>query len=434
MRELARAEAGHDVPGVLVDWLMDRSRGVPLFALGLLRALLEEDADLCRPALRVLPEDLSQRILARLARLEPGDRSTLESIAVLGYRVRVSDLVTLTGTAEAELAGALDRLVRARLLTPDEHGWDLRFEVTHPLVQEAIYQGIGAASRRSLHRRIARMLVAGGELGMAAPHFVRSADPGDSEAIDVLCRSLHQAERLEHHREALSLLEALLQLLPEGDARWLAVLDQMPVQPEWVIDHRADRGAPTGVLAMQRIQQVLSTSPDTGKRASVAFNLGTLLTWGLGEVAEGRRLVTAARDLFAEAGLAHARMLADSELGYLHGMIGDADGHRDMAERVIAEAHAAGYRLAELQGRVLLIWYLLYTCQLAEAAPLMERTLRIAREDGKLYRVCYLLSQQGWSAAPRAGRDHAGQALLPAQARGRHRSRWRPRTARQAAP
>lgn len=399
MRELAKGEVGDDVPRALVDWLMDRSRGVPLYALGLLRALLEEDADLAHPVLRELPEDLSQRIFARLARLERGDRSTLELIAALGYRVRTSDLVTLTGSAEAELTDALDRLVRARLLTQDEHGWDLRFEVTHPLIQEAIYQGIGAARRRSLHRRIARMLVAAGALGMAAPHFVRSADPGDSEAIGVLCRSLHQAEQLEHHREALSLLEALLQLVPEGDARWLAVLDQMPVQPEWVIDHRADRGAPTGVLAMQRVQQVLCNSPDIEKRASVAFNLGVLMMWGLGELSEGRRLVTEARDLFAEAGNTRARMLADSELGYAHGLIGEPDEHREAAQHVIAEARAAGYRLAELQGNCSLAWYLQCTGQLAESAPAMERALQIAREDDKPYRVSYLLSQQGWSAA-----------------------------------
>lgn len=399
MRELAKGVVGDDVPRALVDWLMDRSRGVPLFALGLLRALLEEDADLGRPVLRELPEDLSQRILARLARLDRGDRSTLELIAVLGYRVRISDLATLTGSADAELTAALDRLVHARLLTQDEQGWDLRFEVTHPLIQEAIYQGIGVASRRSVHRRVARMLVAAGALGMAAPHFVRSADPGDSEAIDVLCRSLRQAEQLEHHREALSLLEALLQLLPEGDVRWLTVLDQMPVQPEWVVDHRADRGAPTGVLAMQRIQQVLRNSPDIEKRASVAFNLGALMMWGLGELTEGVRFVTAARDLFAEAGNTHARMLADSELGYAHGITGEPDEHRDMAQRVIAEARVAGYRLGELQGSCLLAWYLQYTGQLAESAPVIDRALQIAREDDKLYRTSYLLCQQGWSAA-----------------------------------
>ncbi len=34
IRELAKGEVGDDVPRALVDWLMERSRGVPLFALG----------------------------------------------------------------------------------------------------------------------------------------------------------------------------------------------------------------------------------------------------------------------------------------------------------------------------------------------------------------------------------------------------------------
>ena len=92
-------------------------------------------------------------------------------------------------------------------------------------------------------------------------------------------------------------------------------------------------------------------------------------------------------------------MLADSELGYAHGLIGEPDEHRDAAQRVIAEARAAEYRLAELQGSCSLTWYLQCTGQLAEAAPTMERALQIAREDGKLYRASYLLCQQGWSAA-----------------------------------
>jgi hypothetical protein len=144
---------------------------------------------------------------------------------------------------------------------------------------------------------------------------------------------------------------------------------------------------------------VLCNSPDIEKRASVAFNLGVLMMWGLGELSEGLRLVTAARDLFAEVGNTHARMLADSELGYAHGLIGEPNEHRDSALSVIAEARAAGYRLAELQGSCLLIWYLQYSGQLAESAPVMERALQIAREDDKLYRVSYLLCQQGWSAA-----------------------------------
>ncbi len=187
--------------------------------------------------------------------------------------------------------------------------------------------------------------------------------------------------------------------MPEGDARWLAVLDQMPVQPEWVIDHRADRGAPTGVLAMQRIQQVLRNSPDIEKRASVAFNLGALMMWGLGELAAGRRLVTEARDLFAEAGNTQRACWPTASSAMRTGL---SVSRMSTARRRSASSPrrvTAGYRLAELQGSCSLTWYLQCTGQLAESAPTMERALQIAREDDKLYRASYLLCQQGWSAA-----------------------------------
>jgi DNA-binding CsgD family transcriptional regulator len=126
--------------------------------------------------------------------------------------------------------------------------------------------------------------------------------------------------------------------------------------------------------------------------------------------------VTQARDLFAEAGQTHARMLADSELGYAHLISGSADEHRDAAQRVIAEARTAGYRLAELQGSILLIWYLLYTGQLTEAALLMDGALQLAREDRRLYRVSYLLCQQGWSAAMAGDMAHARLKIAECEA------------------
>ena len=54
-----------------VDWLLDRSRGISLFAVGLLRALADEDADLDHPRLDSLPEDLAQRVTALARALDP---------------------------------------------------------------------------------------------------------------------------------------------------------------------------------------------------------------------------------------------------------------------------------------------------------------------------------------------------------------------------
>src|SRR4029453_16750458 len=62
MRELTEAVIGRPAPRALVDWLAERSQGNPLFAIGLLRALMDERGDLSAPHLRQLPEGLTERV------------------------------------------------------------------------------------------------------------------------------------------------------------------------------------------------------------------------------------------------------------------------------------------------------------------------------------------------------------------------------------
>ncbi len=95
VRELAEELVGAPVTDALVDWLVARAQGSPLFVTGLVRALLEEGGDLAHPSLRALPEDLADRVQARLRTLGGGDRSTLELLTVIGYRAELRDLLRL---------------------------------------------------------------------------------------------------------------------------------------------------------------------------------------------------------------------------------------------------------------------------------------------------------------------------------------------------
>src|SRR5215469_13275345 len=81
-----------DVPSALVSWLVERSRGYPLFAVGLLRALLEEDADLAQPRLARVPDSVAGRVALLVGHLDPTDRELLEVLAVMGGRVELDCL------------------------------------------------------------------------------------------------------------------------------------------------------------------------------------------------------------------------------------------------------------------------------------------------------------------------------------------------------
>ena len=92
---------------------------------------------------------------------------------------------------------------------------------------------------------------------MSLGHFARSADQGDSEAVDVLLAAMRQAERREAYREALELQAELGDLLATDDPRWLEVLEAMYARAEWLIDHRAETDAPVAVRALRAIDSLL---------------------------------------------------------------------------------------------------------------------------------------------------------------------------------
>ena len=159
LRALAEIIAEQSVPEALVAWLQERSQGNPFFALGLMRALLEKGGDLSAPALERLPETLSERVAGRLSHLDSAAVGVLELLAVLGRRAELRSLVAVSGESPDALGEILDQLVRSRFVAEEERGLQLVYEISHPLVQEAVYDGIGAARRRRLHRQVGQALV-----------------------------------------------------------------------------------------------------------------------------------------------------------------------------------------------------------------------------------------------------------------------------------
>jgi DNA-binding CsgD family transcriptional regulator len=405
VRQVAAALVEGPVPDALVDWLVERAEGSPLFVTGLVRALLDEGADLAHPALRSLPEGLADRVEARLRRLDSQARATIEILTVIEHRVELSGLLRLTGHTLDELAVILEQLQRARLVMEVELGRELVYEVAHPLVQDAIYQHISGARRRALHRHVARELVESGRYGAAASHVVRAADPGDEEAIETLCEALRRAEAGEHHQEELALLDALLELLPAGDLRWLKVLGVLPLTPDWVVDHRADANSEVGVRAMRRAEQVLERSGDVAHQAAVKFSLGSLLAWGLNDLEPGRELVSRARKLFSEAGDERSVLVATNELGYHVGMADDGDEHERIATEVLAAAEQADDPALQLQALCSLAWALSLKGRIEPSLEVIGRGIDVARQADKTYRLCYLLGM-GASLENFLGRSH----------------------------
>ena len=391
-RELAETIIGRPPPAALVDWVGQRSRGNPLYVISLLRALLEERADLSAPSLRRLPEGLTERMAARTRSVDPGSQAVLELLAVFERPLPVAGLLALTGLQLDQLEPILADLVDGRAVAEGERGRELSYEVSHPLLREVVYQEISGTRKRVLHRQVARSLLDSGRLAEAALHFARSAEPGDDEAVRVLLDAMRQAEQREAFRETLDLLSELVEILPATDPRWLGVLEAMYWQAEWVVDHRAETQAETAIRALRAIDGLLTRSADDARRATVKFRLANFLAWGTGELEGAEDACREAVRLFEAADDQRQALLAGRELGWIRGLRGDIAGMAAESARVVEAADALGDRFVAMQGLAALGYSTIMQARFAHGEAAIRRAAAIAREDEKSYRLTVVLS------------------------------------------
>jgi DNA-binding CsgD family transcriptional regulator len=392
LTELVEAVIERPAPRALVDWLADRSQGNPLFAIGLLRALMEERGALEAPHLQRLPEGLTERVTSELRRFDAAPRGMLERLAVVGRPVSLGDLTTLTSSSLEEIGPILSGLVEAGIVVEEERGSDLSYGVYHPLVRDAIYQATSGAQRRVLHRQAGRAQLRAGHLAEAALHFARSAERGDSEAVEVLLDAMRQAERREAFREALDLQAELVELLPVDDERWLEVLEAMYARAEWLIDHRAETHAPVAIRALRAIDGLLEGSADHAQRAVVKFRLANFLAWGTGDLEQAYEACRQAHDLFGRAGDRRQTLLAARELAWIKGLQGDLAAMGADAQVVVAEADAVDDRFVAMQGLAAVGYSANFRGAFAEAEAAQRRAATIARQDEKAYRLTLVLA------------------------------------------
>lgn len=383
LRALAQATIDQEPPGPLVDWLAQRSQGNPLFALGLLQALVEEGGDLSAPRLAALPETLADRVMSRFQSLTDPGRKALEVLALLGRPVELGDFLRLTGEPLETQAIILAGLTRGRMVLEEERGRLLTYEIAHPLVAEVIYEQMGGARRRALHRQVGRTLLEAGRPGEAAPHFARSADVGDTEAIEALGAALALAEQQEAYWEALTILSALVDLLPAEDRRWLEVADAMAGTADWVLEHRADPAALAAEPALRAIDAHLDASPDLARRAAFKLRLAHFLAFGSGDLEAAEDAGGRAVALFEQAADAPRRLVATIELAWVSGLRGDFAGMGEAARAVVDEAEAAGHRIPAMR---------------AEGALAMALMSQGVFDDGRHWRRMSALADEERSA------------------------------------
>src|SRR5581483_311876 len=161
------------VPGLpeeVAAQILDRSQGVPLYAVETIRMLLDRgllapDGDGFAVTGEIgqleVPETLHALIAARIDDLTPEERAVVQDGSVLGKTFTLAGLTALSGRAPEELEPLLRQLVRKEVLSVEadprspERG---QYGFLQDLLQRVAYETLSRADRRARHVAAARHL------------------------------------------------------------------------------------------------------------------------------------------------------------------------------------------------------------------------------------------------------------------------------------
>jgi len=303
------------VPGLPSDLrqrILDRSEGVPLYAVETVRMLLDrglvtEEDGVYRLTGEVaeldVPETLHGLIAARLDGLSTEERRVLQDGSVLGKTFTKESLTELSGLSEAELDPLLTGLVRKEVLgvqadpRSPERG---QYGFLQDLVRRVAYETLARRDRKARH------------LGAAA-QLERTFGAAEQEVVEVV--AAHYLAAYEAQPDADDALEI------KAKAREL-------------LARAAERAGSLGALgeARRAYEQAAELSDEPVERA-LLLEMASVKALGNAESDAAEQGLRAALELLTQAGELHAAARVSGRLGNLEVLIGRGEqGMRRMEE------------------------------------------------------------------------------------------------------
>jgi class 3 adenylate cyclase/predicted ATPase len=216
------------LPPDVVDEIVERTDGVPLFVEELTKAVVEAGADrghgsisAVPPSSLAVPATLHASLLGRLDRLGPAAKNVAQVGGVIGRDFSYELLAAAGQLAEPKLQEALRRLVEAGLVFQRGMPPTAEYLFKHALVQDTAYSTLLRGPRQALHRRIAEAMeqrfpdVVETRPEIVAHHY------GEAAIADKAIAYWHRAGKSSVAKSAVR--EAIAQL-----RRGLSLLDGLP--------------------------------------------------------------------------------------------------------------------------------------------------------------------------------------------------------------
>lgn len=163
---------------------------------------------------REIPGSVRDVVIGRIARRSPLARELARRAAVAGDRISFSLLVELSDADQREVLEALEELCGRGILEEREEDGAVVYRFTHPLLRECVYEDLGLARTRTLHRAMADALerdaetAEDGRVEELAYHFLRSGGAESGvRAVPYLVAAGRRALDRHADEEAVDCLE-----------------------------------------------------------------------------------------------------------------------------------------------------------------------------------------------------------------------------------
>jgi class 3 adenylate cyclase/predicted ATPase len=354
---------GKAVPSEVVEHIVSKADGVPLYVEELTKAILEsdylhEEADRYTLAGSLsevaIPATLQDSLMARLDRL-PTLREVAQLGSVLGREFAYEVLKYLTPLEEPVLQDGLGQLVANELLYQRGRPPRSRYIFKHALIQDVAYQSLLKRRRQQYHRQVAALMeerfpeTVEAHPELVAHHFAEAGCT--EEAVAYLQKAGQIALGRSANMEAVTHFERGLELLlqlPETPERHERELEmQMAIGPALV----AVRGfADAGVgHAYARAWELCQRLDDTS-RLPLVLRGREVFHYVRGELNKAREFAEQFLDL-AERQQDPALLVGSYQaLGQTLFQLGDLNAARSTVEKGIALFDPAQHRLSNWPG------------------------------------------------------------------------------------
>ncbi|KXU83693.1 guanylate cyclase [Paraburkholderia monticola] len=166
---IERMTPGKPLPQVVVEMIVAKTDGVPLFVEELTKAVIH--GDFLRDAgshyelkptsqTIAIPDTLQGSLLSRLDRLEPAVKEAALIASTIGREFSRRLLSLISTIPESELQQTLNQLIAAEIILPAPRAPTIEeaFLFRHALIQEIAYQSLLITRRRHYHAMIATVL------------------------------------------------------------------------------------------------------------------------------------------------------------------------------------------------------------------------------------------------------------------------------------